>query len=276
MFLHSFHPHPLIATIGSFQLHWYGLLLAVATLVAISIIQWLGRKYKLDLNRLFDVSLITLVAGFIGARLYHVFNEWTYYHAHPIEIVKVWNGGLALHGGLLVGAVTLILLSRKWKWNPWLIADIFAPAMAIAQAIGRWGNYFNQELFGRPTKLPWGIFIDNANRPPMYLTQPFYHPTFLYEFFGLLIIAAILIWLHKQRFKKPEQLHNLRSTGKIALVYVTLYSLLRIATETLRVDRTPIIGGIRLPILVSGFVIVAAIITMIIRHRRTHVNSAHR
>lgn len=267
MFLHTWHPQPLIAAIGSFSFRWYGLLLAIAALVGFGLIQRIGRRYRLDVNRLFDLALITLVAGFIGARIYHVLNEWTYYWARPTEMWKVWNGGLALHGGLIFGAVALFIMARRWRWNAWLIADIMAPAVALGQAIGRWGNYANQELFGKPTSLPWGIPIDPLNRPPAYVTQTYFHPTFLYESLGLLVIAVLLWLMHRRRWRMSDSKQP-QPYGAIALTYFVLYSVLRISTESLRLDRTPIIGGVRLPILVSGLIIILALIIMIIIYRR--------
>lgn len=273
MFLHTWHPQPLIATLGNLQLHWYGLLLAVGALAGIGIIQLIGQRYKLDHNRLFDLTLVVLVTGFIGARLYHVLNEWPYYQAHVTEIWKVWNGGLALHGGLLAGAAALIFMTRRWKWDAWLVADIAVPAFALAQAIGRWGNYFNQELFGRPTSKPWGIPIDAVNRPPEFIASDYFHPTFLYESLGLLIIAGILWWMHVRRWKKTSILPAPRY-GNIVLAYLILASALRIATESLRIDHTPIIGDLRLPIIVAGGLIVIALITLFIRYRQSHVHSS--
>lgn len=255
----------MLATVHGFQLHWYGLCLAVSAVCGIAILEYLGRKYKLESSRLFDLGLITLISGFIGARLYHVLNEWTYYSAHPNEIAKVWNGGLALHGGILFGLIALIVMAHRWKMNPWLIADITVPALALGQAIGRWGNYFNQELFGKPTLLPWGIPIDILNRPPQYTMSGYFHPTFLYESLGLLLIIAGLLFLHRRQWKRPPE-----KFGFIALVYVVSYSVLRMATEFLRLDRTPIIGGVRLPILMSGVFIFVALAVLLYRFTRRH------
>ncbi len=273
MFLHTWHPQPLIATIGGLQVHWYGLFLAAAALVGIGIVQLIGKRYKLDTNKLFDLALIILVVGFIGARLYHVLNESAYYREHASEILKVWNGGLALHGGLVGGGLALLVMAKRWKWDGWLLADILVPAFAAAQAIGRWGNYFNQELFGRPTGRPWGIPIDVLNRQPPYITQEFFHPTFLYESLGLITIAAVLMFLHTRRWKKTSTTKNTQY-GSIALAYLVLAAVLRIGVETLRIDRTPVIGGIRLPILIAGAILLFSLTTLFIRYRRAHVHTS--
>lgn len=246
--------------------------MAVAAIVGIGIMVLIGKRYQLDQNRQFDLTLLVLVVGFVGARLYHVLNEWAYYSAHSAEIWKVWNGGLALHGGLLAGGATLVIMARRWKWDGWLLADITVPAFAVAQAIGRWGNYFNQELFGRPTSRPWGIPIDPANRPAEFMTNDYFHPTFLYESLGLLLIAGLLWWLHIRRWEKPASASPIRY-GAIALTYLISASVLRIAIESMRLDHTPIIGGVRLPILVAGFIIIVALTTLFIRYRQAHVHT---
>lgn len=269
MFLHTWHPQPYLLSFGNYHLRWYGLCLALAALAGMGIAQHLAKKYRLNVNRVFDLALILLITGFIGARLYHVLNEWPYYRLHLNEIWKVWNGGLAIHGGLFVGLIMLIIFARRWKWDPWLLADILAPALVVGQAIGRWGNYFNQELFGRPTGQPWGIPIYLFNRPPPYITDNYFHPTFLYESLGCLAIAVILYWCHRRRWKKSGE-SIVRFPGSIALLYFFLYALLRLGVESLRIDQTPIIGAVRLPILVSGGIAFVSALTFIIRYRRTH------
>lgn len=270
MFLHTWHPQSILVSFGSFQLHWYGVCLALATIAGIFLVSWLARRYTVDEAKMFDLALITLIVAFIGARLYHVSNEWTYYSAHPTEIIKIWNGGLALHGGLLFGLATMIYLAKRQRWNAWLIADILAPAVALGQAIGRWGNYFNQELFGKPTNLPWGIPIDVTYRPVQYVTSTYFHPTFLYESLGLLFIVAFLLWLHRRQWRQPAANRHL---GRITLIYVILYSALRIGMETLRLDQTPIIGQVRLPILMSILFIFIAGTALLYRLRRSHATT---
>lgn len=258
MFLHSWHPEPFVANIAGFGVHWYGLLLAIGALAGYWVASRLGRRYGITNDRITDLAFFLLLAGLIGARLYHVTNEWAFYSAHPGEIVKIWNGGLAIHGAVIAGIVVLWLFGRRTKTDPWLLADIIAPALALGQAIGRWGNYFNQELFGRPTSLPWGIPIDPIHRPLQYAQAAYFHPTFLYESLGSAVIVLILVWLHRQRTNQAPPWTWWRTSGTIALTYLAISSLLRIGTEVLRIDRVPVIAGVRLPLLSSIIIIILA------------------
>lgn len=273
MFLHAWHPQPYIFSIGSYHLRWYGLMLAVGALVGVWVMQRLAKRYQLDTGRVFDLTLLLLVAGFIGARLYHVVNEWAYYRLHANEIWAVWNGGLAIHGALIAGFLMLVFLASRWKMNLWILADIAAPAVALGQAIGRWGNYFNQELFGQPTTLAWGIPIDPVNRPAPYLNVAFFHPTFLYESLGSLLIAGALLVLHRRRFTASSAGPRVGQPGAIVLTYFVLYALVRMVVESIRIDRTPIISGVRLPILFSAVLAVIAAVVLFIRYRRTHAST---
>lgn len=258
MFLHSWIPSPTILSLGAFELRWYGLLLALGAAAGLHILRTLGRKKGFLDTDLVDLFVWLTVAGFFGGRLYHVLNEFSYYLHHPTQVWMVWEGGLGIHGAMFAGLVTLILFSRRKKLSAWSLLDVLTPALALGQVIGRWGNYFNQELFGRPTDRPWGIPIEAAHRPLSHLDALYFHPTFLYESIGNLFIVVILLWLGQKR-SWPG--------GVIALVYFLLYGLLRISTESLRVDQTPIIAGLRLPILVSGVMILTA---LVILYRKLH------
>lgn len=259
MFLHTFHPQPIALELGGLTVRWYGALLALGALAGYFLLRRLGRQRGWRDNDLIDLFLWLVITGFIGGRLYHVLNEFGYYAAHPAQILMVWNGGLGIHGGVAAGLITLIVFARRKKMDVWKLLDVLAPALALGQVIGRWGNYFNQELFGRPTSLPWGIPIDPANRPSQYLSAEFFHPTFLYESLGNVVIVFGLLWLSKKTSRSP---------GTVALTYLTLYGLLRIATESLRIDQTPIIAGIRLPIIVSTLIILASLTTWLILRAR--------
>lgn len=275
MFIHSWHPQAILAHLGPVTIHWYGLTLALGTLAGFFVLRWLGKKYRLGEPLIFDYFLILVISGLLGARLYHITNEWSYYSQNPAQMFQVWHGGLAWHGGIIAGLIAALMFARKKKMSVWLLADITAPALALGQAIGRWGNYFNQELFGRPTSLPWGIPIDQAYRPLAYGQDQYFHPTFLYESLGCLVIFAILVFLHLRRWRQTAGSEpTLSGNGYIALIYIALAAGLRMATESLRIDRTPIVAGIRLPILVGGIFFLAALITLIlliVQRRQRHV-----
>lgn len=270
MFLHTYAPNPILAEVGRLTIHWYGLFLAIGALAGYLTFMKLGRRYGLKQFDLENLFFVEIIAGLLGARIYHVLNEWPYYAKHPAEIMSVWNGGLAIHGAVIAGLLAAWWFTRARKIPFWLIADIAVPALAIGQAIGRWGNYFNQELFGRPTALPWGIPIEQLNRPIQYLNDVYFHPTFLYESLGSLAVFGILILLHKKRLARQDKAGGTAfPAGIIALAYFIAEPIIRIVTETLRVDKVPIVFGVRLPLLVSILIAGAASILLIRRIRRS-------
>ena len=276
MFLHTFNPNPILAHLGSFTIHWYGLFLALGALAGYVVFIKLGQRYGLKGTSLENLSFIAVIAGLVGARLYHVLNEWSYYAAHPNEILSIWNGGLAIHGALIAGLIVFFVYARRKKMSFWLLTDIAVPALALGQAIGRWGNYFNQELYGRPTSLPWGIPIEPLNRPLQYMNDKFFQPTFLYESLGSLAVFVLMLYLHKRLLAGTQQgkdSHGIvRNAGFIALVYFIVESLVRAGTELLRIDRVPSIGGVRLPLLVSlAIAIAAGVILFVLIRRRARV-----
>lgn len=268
MFLHTWHPQSILWQAGPLAIHWYGLTLAVGAIIGFFITRVIAKKYSINDVIIVDLFLTVVITGFIGARLYHVGNEWAYYRLYPTEIIKIWHGGLAWHGGLIGGLIGLIGFSRMRKISFWTLTDVLVPGVVVGQAIGRWGNYFNQELFGRPTSLPWGIPIDVSHRPLNFSSSKFFHPTFLYESLGLLLIFTVVWWLHRRRLNHHPLLGTTKR-GTIALVYLILAASLRIATELLRVDRTPVLSGVRLPILSGVIIITVAIIVWILLTRST-------
>ncbi|MFH1170975.1 MAG: prolipoprotein diacylglyceryl transferase [bacterium] len=257
LFLHTFHPSPVLASIGPFLVRWYGLFLMLAALAGYVVTLRIAKRDGWSSDAVLSLFVLTLLAGVLGARLYHVLNEPMYYAAHPLEIIKIWHGGLAIHGGLIAGVLVLWGFARRWRLSLLQLTDLAAPGIAIGQAIGRWGNYFNQELFGRPTELPWGIPINPANRPAEQTTAEFFHPTFLYESLWECAVFVLLLYLHRrrQRMGRTDRLHP----GIITFAYLGLASIGRMGTELLRIDQTPHLFGIRLPLLVSGALILVAI-----------------
>ena len=256
-FLHNFSPSPILVQIGFLKIHWYGLLIALGAFSGFLIVLYLAKQYGLKKDDIYNLAFYLIIFGLIGDRLYYVFYAWNYYSKNLLDIFKIWEGGLAIHGAMIAGFLVIYIYGQKMKISPWLLADLVVVALALAMAIGRWGNYFNQELFGRPTALPWGIPILAEKRPPEFMTDNFFHPTFLYESLGNLLIFIILLAWHKirlaknisQRLTSPwlenKNLESIQGLGNIALVYLILYSVERFCLEFLRIDYSPYFLGLR-------------------------------
>lgn len=246
-------PDRTLVTLGPFAIQWYGLAAALGAVLAYLLAQRLARRLQLPVDRTGDCFLLVLVAVVVGARLWHVVGDLGYYWNHPLEVLLLWRGGLAFHGGLVGGALMLWLAARRWHLPFAQLADLFAPLTTLVVAIGRWGNYFNQELFGRPTNLPWGIPIAAELRPTAFAAAERFHPVFLYESLGLLIITGLLAWAVWNR----DRCEPLRTPGRIAAAMLILAGLLRVGMEFLRSDAVLTVQGIRVPLLVSFGVILA-------------------
>jgi phosphatidylglycerol---prolipoprotein diacylglyceryl transferase len=222
-------PNPVWLKLSGIELYWYGLLMAIAVLVCIGLVFLLNRRFNhFPTDPLFFTIVYTVVGGFIGARILFVALEWSFYSSNLGEIWRVSHGGMSIHGALIGGALTLWACAKYFKLNVFKIADLIAVVLPIGQAIGRFGNFFNSEAFGGPTNLPWKMYVAPQFRPPEFLSSSFFHPTFLYEAVGNLIIAGTLWWLLRSYRKLPA--------GSIALGYLILYSSWRFAVEYFRVD----------------------------------------
>lgn len=272
-FLHNFNPNPVLFSWGGIEVYWYGFFIVLGIVAGLIVTLILANYYKVSRDTVFDLAFWLVVGGIVGARIYHVFLEFNYYLANPLDTLKVWEGGLAIHGGVIVGVIVMLIYAGKKNIfteerkadlkNFWLLTAIAAPGLALAQAIGRWGNYFNQELFGKPTGLPWGIPVDFAQRPTEFLSFKYFHPTFLYESLGSLLIFLILIGLHAWYLKSKKQSYEF-----FLITYAVLYSALRFATEIIRIDRTPEIWGLRFPQIISLVIIIAALVLTIPQIKR--------
>jgi len=221
-------PGAIAFQLGPIVVRWYGILTAAAIMVALWLVGRQSRAENLPEERITSCIMWGIVTGYIGARLYEVAFNWDYYGRDWSRIPAVWEGGLAIHGGLLVGcSVGIGLLA--WRGLPVLrTMDIAGPSWAIAQGIGRWGNFFNEEAFGRPTDLPWGLYISPRHRPPEYAGAEFFHPAFLYESLWDFAVFAVLVgWLRRRWHDRP---------GALFFWYIGLYSVGRFAIESLRLD----------------------------------------
>jgi len=259
-FLHNYHPDPIFFHLGMLNFYWYGLGYVIGILGGILIILKINKKYQKEL--LWNLFFWLIIFGLLGARFYYIGLNFEYYFQNPLDIFKIWQGGMAIHGAIIAGIITLFFYCKKHKLNFCYLSDIFVPALVFGQMIGRWGNYFNQELYGLPTNLPWGIPIDLKNRIVGYENFEFFHPTFLYESLGCLLILLILFFLYK---KNPQ----IYGTGNIFLIYLILYSGLRFFLEFLRIDPTLMILGIKYPQMVSIILILASV-GFLIKNRMNH------
>jgi phosphatidylglycerol---prolipoprotein diacylglyceryl transferase len=250
--------------VGPFALHYYGLCIALGIVVA----TWLtGRELErkgMDGTLALDSLFFIVPLGFIGARAYHVATDYQLYSSDPFpSVFAVWNGGLGIYGGVVGGFIGLLIFARVRNISPWAFADAVAPGLVLAQAIGRWGNYFNQELFGRPSDLPWAIRIAPENRPVGYTEAASFHPTFLYESIWDVLVCLILLWVARRFADRLK-------SGDLALLYVSLYSFGRFFVEALRVDPAFIIGGtIRGNLFVSSVLALGFAMILLLRHSGT-------
>jgi prolipoprotein diacylglyceryl transferase len=260
-------PTPEISYIelGPFRIHFYALFILVGMALAIWIadrrLQNRGAKSGLAL----DISLWTIPFGIIGARIFHVLthtDDYFYDGADLTDVFKIWEGGLAIYGGLMAGALGAYLGARQSGIKFWSFADAVAPGILLAQAIGRWGNYFNEELFGQPTTLPWGLEISPLNPafPDGLPADVLFHPTFLYESIWSLAGVGILLLLDR-RFELRW--------GKMFGAYLIYYSIGRIWVENLRIDPSEILFGLRINVW-SGILGIVAGIAIIYLSARKH------
>ncbi len=237
--------------VGPFFVHAYGIAYVFAVIAAILITsrRWEALGGHRELVQ--ECALWGFPAGVLGGRLYFDITSSNLVPPHWWGPFAVWDGGLGIWGGIAAGSAAGILVLRRRHANVPLFMDCVAPALLVAQSIGRMGNYFNQELFGGPTSLPWGLEIDVAHRPAAYLNYATFHPTFLYEIIWNLSLAAALVWLgHHRRIRPP---------GLFAL-YVAGYSAFRIFEESLRVDPAHHIFGLRLNLYVAAVLAIAGLV----------------
>ncbi|NQE36185.1 prolipoprotein diacylglyceryl transferase [Microcoleus asticus] len=225
-------PGPIIFQLGPVAIRWYGLLIASAVLIGVSLSQYLAQKRRVNPELLGDLAIWLVLGAIPCARIYYVAFEWPQYTQRPEDIIAIWKGGIAIHGAILGGTIAALIFAKIQRVSFWQLADLIAPSAILGQAIGRWGNFFNSEAFGGPTDLPWKLYIPPNSRPPAYANFEYFHPTFLYESLWNLTVFGLLLTLFfrdlqgKIRFK----------TGALFLVYIAAYSSGRIWIEGLRTD----------------------------------------
>lgn len=241
---------PVAFSFGPITVRWYGLLIAIAILLA-----WFGgerraKKYGISEDDYLSVFMIAIAASIIGARAYYVIFNLPYYMEYPGEIIAVWHGGLAVHGGILLGTLSMYFSCKYFKIPFWTFTDSVVPFMALGQAIGRWGNFFNQEAYGYevdPAAVPWAMWIDGAYR----------HPTFLYESCWDLAVFVALILLGRQIWIRR---------GELSLGYLAMYSMGRVIVEGFRTDSL-MLGPLRVAQVMSILLIIGAVLVIVYRRK---------
>ena len=254
-------PGDIAFSLSGFSVYYYGIILAVAIFTGIYTAYYLYKKFygNKNANYIFDFSPYIILIGILGARLYYCLVNFNYYLLKPIEILDIRQGGLSVHGMIFAGIISLYVFARIYKISFLKLFDVFACGAALAQAVGRWGNFFNSEAFGLPTNLPWKLFVPVQKRPIGFLNYEYFHPTFLYESILDLLIFIILVFIFKYNTKHP---------GTIACIYLILYSVARILVEQIRIDSVFNILGIPVAQITSLLIIIAAVIALpfILKH----------
>jgi phosphatidylglycerol:prolipoprotein diacylglycerol transferase len=258
--------------LGPLSVHWYGFLIVIGIILGANVASYLAKQAGRDPDIIWDMLMVTIIPAIIGARIYHVFSQpagglsgWSYYKENPLEALYIWKGGLGIYGAIVGGALGVISFSFYKRMPPLELLDFTAPGMAIGQAIGRWGNYVNRELYGPPTTLPWGLHIPMFNRIPPYtdLTQypehTLFHPTFLYESLAALGLCFLLLWI-------ADHYRDRRKPGDLLLGYLIGYSAIRFLTEFLRPDAW-MMGTLATAQIIALFFIVVGAIFLITRHK---------
>jgi prolipoprotein diacylglyceryl transferase len=250
-------PSPGSNTVGPF--HMYGLMIALGVIAAVELgrRRWAARGGNPD--DLYAIAFWAVPAGLIGARLYHLATDWRSYEGRWIDAFKIWNGGLGIPGGIALGVAVGLWVAHRRGARLSVILDAVVPTLPLAQAIGRLGNWWNQELFGRPSSLPWAIRIDPVHRPLEYIGSSTFQPTFLYEMLWNLALCGLLVVIDRKRSLRP---------GNILPIYVGLYFLGRLWIESLRIDTASMIGPFRINIWLSIIGIGGAIIALFVRGLR--------
>lgn len=242
--------NPVAFTIFGIDVMWYGVLISTGVLLGVLVALREAKRTGFKEDDLLDFLLYAIPVAIVGARVYYVIFSWDYYSQNLSQIINIRNGGLAIHGGIIGGLITAVLFCKKRKVSIFELVDLVGPGLVLGQAIGRWGNYVNQEAHGGPTDLPWGIMIEGQK----------VHPTFLYESIANFLIFLFLLWFRK---------HKKASHGQVFALYLILYSAGRFFIEGLRTDSLMFMG-LRVAQLISiASIIIGLAMFIYVKNRKT-------
>lgn len=248
--------------IGGWPVHWYGLIMGLCILIAYVVFSREGKRKGIDEELLFNFLFWMVIIGYIGARLYYVVFRLNYYLANPAQIMMIWQGGIAIYGGIIAGALTIYTMSKRHQLNPATMFDITAPAIMLAQALGRWGNFINQEAYGGEVSRSFleSLYLPNFIIEQMNVNGVYHHPTFLYESLWNLLGFVLILMLRRQ----PKFFRQ----GEVAATYVIWYGIGRTFIESMRTDSL-YLGPLRVSQWLSMILVVAGIIFIIYRRKQS-------
>jgi len=239
--------NPVAFQIGPLYIHWYGIIIDTAFIIGTAMAYYHARKSGIGTEHVLNLLILIIPSSIICARLYYVLFNLEYYLSEPLEIIATWHGGLAIHGGLVGGFVAGFFYIRKYKIDFWKTADIFSPSIILGQAIGRWGNFINQEAFGGPVSADFISRFPVFIQKQMFIGGQYHHPAFLYEsMWDFLVFAVLIVIIRRKHFP-----------GQVTLLYFILYSAGRFFIEGLRTDSL-MLGPVRAAQLVSLFLIIVS------------------
>ncbi|KOR85302.1 diacylglyceryl transferase [Bacillus sp. FJAT-22058] len=259
--------NPIAIDLGPIQVHWYGLIIGFGVLLGLIIALRESERRGLDKEIFTDLILFAVPIAIVSARIYYVIFQWEYYSQNPGDIIKIWNGGIAIHGALIGSVLTAIVFAKVKKVSFWKLVDIAAPSLLLGQAIGRWGNFMNQEAHGGEITRS---FLENMHLPEfiinqMYINGTYYHPTFLYESIWNILGVIILLSLRKVNLRR----------GELFLTYVIWYSIGRYYIEGLRTDSLMLTESLRIAQVISIVLIAVAIALVVYRRVRGHADKRY-
>lgn len=248
--------------IGSIPVYYYGITMAMAIFAGVCIARLIMGKFYPELNHeiIYDISPVIIICAIIFARLYYCLLCYGYYSKHLLEIFELWHGGLSIHGGLIGGLIGGIVYSKRHKLPILKLCDIFAYGLCVGQAIGRWGNFFNSEAYGRPAYYFLKLYIPIDKRPLAYMQYNYFHPTFLYESILDVCIFLILFFVIRKLVKNAD--------GIVFFSYLILYSIVRIIIEQIRIDSVLNVFGVPIAQLISVIIILISVISILVIFKR--------
>lgn len=253
--------NPVIFELGKLEIRWYAALILIGALLAIYLIQKEAFKFGVSKEFIFNMAFWAIIFGFIGARIYYVVFDWSYYSKHLSEILKIWEGGLAIHGGLIAALITILIYTKKYGLRTIRYMDFICPPVLLAQSIGRWGNFFNSEAHGAATTLEHlkSMHIPNFIIDGMKIDGIYYTPTFLYESIACLILFLVILFIRRSKYIK---------VGSVTAIYLIGYGVIRFFIEMSRTDAL-MLGAFKMAQIMSIIMVVIGIVILMINVRKS-------